>query len=47
MVRRRATIGKPGKRIGSRSIRPGEMHADVNAGDKPIEGMVAERKHDK
>ena len=26
---------------------PGEMHSDVNAGDKPIEVMVVELKHDK
>ena len=25
---------------------PGEMHSDVNAGDKPIEVMVVELKHD-
>jgi quercetin dioxygenase-like cupin family protein len=25
---------------------PGQMHADVNAGDKPIEVMVVELKHD-
>jgi quercetin dioxygenase-like cupin family protein len=26
---------------------PGEMHSDVNAGDKPIEVMVVELKHDR
>jgi hypothetical protein len=26
---------------------PGEMHSDVNAGDKPIEVMVVELKNDK
>jgi beta-alanine degradation protein BauB len=26
---------------------PGEMHSDVNAGDKPIEVMVVELKHEK
>jgi beta-alanine degradation protein BauB len=26
---------------------PGEMHSDLNGGDKPIEVMVVELKHDK
>jgi hypothetical protein len=26
---------------------PGEMHCDVNAGDKPIEVTIVELKHDK
>jgi quercetin dioxygenase-like cupin family protein len=26
---------------------PGQMHADVNAGEKPIEVMVVELKHDR